>query len=470
MNCPGKEGTPLRKPQKIFLLLSLCLSVGLSLSFPAWPLSEGIRERTSERTLDLERYLFEVLKRNPSIEADRLQARAQWEDVRVTVGDQRMQITLSPSVERWTYYPNERSDQTLSMIFQQPLDFSGLYRAKERKALYAYRAALHDYGSTLNGTLGAAEQAYWKCLFAKRKIELLEKILEQRKKMLDLLELELKEKLITRLDVTKGRVNVGEVESSLAQIRGNYEEFLEELAGYVSGETIFPENPPIMPESLLSSEDLRENFGRNPDIRSARSNLDYTRMLYAIAKRENSLTVQLQGTYRIWTDYTYHYSDVEEGEWDLLLYVEVPISDGGKKKANIRKNRNLLEEAEKRLEAVEENVRAEYRKARAEWEGASANVSVLQRQKGYTEANLNDTWTLYQERLEDVLSLMDALEKDEEAKTQLLDAQLNMYLARAKLRQQKGSYLAEIAAREPERTKAFEEEEDHAPARKQADF
>ena len=226
-----------------------------------------------------------------------------------------------------------------------------------------------------------------------------------------------------------------------------------------------------MPESLLSSEDLRENFGRNPDIRSARSNLDYTRMLYAIAKRENSLTVQLQGTYRIWTDYTYHYSDVEEGEWDLLLYVEVPISDGGKKKANIRKNRNLLEEAEKRLEAVEENVRAEYRKARAEWEGASANVFGAATSEGiyrgesqrYLGPSIRNAWRTC------CLSWM-PLEKDEEAKTQLLDAQLNMYLARAKLRQQKGSYLAEIAAREPERTKAFEEEEDHAPARKQADF
>lgn len=418
-----------------------------------------------ERTLNLENYLFEVLKRNSSIEADRLQAQAQWEEVRVTVADQRMQVILSPSVERWTYYPNERSDRILSLIFQQNLDLSGLYRANERKAIYAYQAALHNYGSTLNSILGAAEQAYWKCLFAKRKIELLEKILEQRKEMLDLLELGLREKLITRLDVTKGRIKVTEAESSLAEARGNYLELLEELAGYAGREKILPENALDIPKCLLSSEDLRENFERNPDILSARSNLDYTRMLYAIAKKENSITVQLRGIYYLWTDYTYHMSDVEEGEWDLLLYVEVPLADGDKKRANIQKNRNLLEEMEKRLKAMEENVHTEYLKALAGWEKASRNVSVLERQKEYSEANLNDTWILYQEHLEDVIPLMDALEKDEQAKTQLLDAQLNMYLARARLWQQKGTYLVMVTEREAERTEAFGGE-DHASARK----
>ncbi len=459
MRCPRREECPLRKMRKFFLLLCL----GMEVSFLS--VMYVVPVEAQERTLNLENYLFEVLKRNSSIEADRLQAQAQWEDVRVTVADQRMQIILSPSIERWTYYPNERSDRILSLIFQQNLDLSGLYRANERKAIYAYQAALHNYGSTLNSILSTAEQAYWKCLFAKRKIELLEKILEQRKEMLDLLELGLREKLITRLDVTKGRIKVTEAESSLAEARGNYLELLEELAGYAGREKILPENALDIPKCLLSSEDLRENFERNPDILSARSNLDYTRMLYAIAKRENSITVQLRGTYHLWTDYTYHMSDVEEGEWDLLLYVEVPLADGGKKRANIQKNRNLLEEMEKRLKAEEENVCTEYLKALAGWEKASRNVSVLERQKEYSEANLNDTWILYQEHLEDVIPLMDALEKDEQAKTQLLDAQLNMYLARAKLWQQKGTYLVMVAEREAERTEAFGGE-DHASARK----
>ncbi len=437
------------------IAIFLCLGGIVLPGFWIFPLPGESRERV----LDLESYLAEVLERNPSIRADRSKALAQWEDVRITVADQRLQITLSPSVERWTYYPNERSDQTLSLIFQQDLDLSGLNRAKERKALYAYRKALHDYGSTLNSLLGSAEQVYWQCVFAERKIALLEKILKQRQEMLDLLELELREKLITRLDVTKGRINVGEVESSLATARGDHAGFLAELAGYVSGERILPGHIENLPEGLLSSKDLEESFEGNPDIRSARSNLDYTRMLCAIARKEDSLKVQLQGTYRIWTDYTYHFSDVEEGEWDLLLYVEVPLADGGKKRANIRKSIHLLEEAEKRLEAAEEEVRKNYHEARSDWESAVKNVAVLQQQQNYARENLDDTWILYQERLEDVLALMDALEKDEQAQTQLLDARLRMFIARAKAREQKGAYLARVSEREEEDFREFSEEE-----------
>jgi len=252
---------------------------------------------------------------------------------------------------------------------------------------------------------------------------------------------------------------VGEVESSLATARGDHAGFLAELAGYVSGERILPGHIENLPEGLLSSKDLEESFEGNPDIRSARSNLDYTRMLCAIARKEDSLKVQLQGTYRIWTDYTYHFSDVEEGEWDLLLYVEVPLADGGKKRANIRKSIHLLEEAEKRLEAAEEEVRKNYHEARSDWESAVKNVAVLQQQQNYARENLDDTWILYQERLEDVLALMDALEKDEQAQTQLLDARLRMFIARAKAREQKGAYLARVSEREEEDFREFSEEE-----------
>jgi len=426
------------------VLFLLFLSLGGFLLSGAF----GASGEPSGPRLDLESYLLEVVGRNPSAKADRFKAQAQWEDLRATVADQRLQITLSPSVERWTYYPDQRSDQTLSLIFQQNVDLSGLYRAQERKALYAYRKALHDYGTTLNSLLASAEQAYWQCLFAEEKIALLEKILKQRREILELLKLELQENLITRLDVTKGEINLGEVESSLATARGDLGGFLEDLAGYVAGARIFPAPMKDLPEGLLSSKDLEESFEANPNIRSAQSNLDYTRMLYAIAQRQDSLKVQLQGTYRAWTDYTYHYSDVEAGEWDLLLYVEIPLVDGGKKKANIQKNRHLLEEAAKRLEVAQEQARKEYRKAREAWKSAADNVEVLQRQQEYARKNLDDTLTLYRERLTDVFDLMDALEKDQQARTQLLDAQLNMFLARGKIREQQGIYLARISERE----------------------
>ena len=452
---------PLRKVREVFYALCLSL-VGLLVWLPLGAFGEP---EPRKETLDLESYLLKVVEHNPSAKADRFKAQAQWEDLRVTVADQRLQITLSPSVERWTYYPDQRSDQTLSLIFQQPLDLSGLYRAQERKALYAYRKTLHDYGSTLNSLLGSAEQAYWQCVFAERKIALLEKILKQRRDILDLLELELRENLITRLDVTKGEINVGEVESSLATARGDLGGFLEDLWGYAPGTKIFPAPMKDLSEGLLSSKDLEEDFEANPDIRSAQSNLDYTRMLYAIARRQDSLKVQLQGTYRAWTDYTYHYSDVEDGEWDLLLYVEIPLVDGGKKKANIQKNRHLLEEAAKRLEAARDQIRKEYRKARNDWESGANNVAVLQQQQEYARKNLDDTLTLYRERLTDVFDLMDALEKDEQARTQLLDAQLNMFLARSKMREQQGAYLARISEREAASLPELPEDE-HAGIRK----
>jgi outer membrane protein TolC len=128
--------------------------------------------------------------------------------------------------------------------------------------------------------------------------------------------------------------------------------------------------------------------------------------------------------------------------------VEIPLVDGGKKKANIQKNRHLLEEAAKRLEVAQEQARKEYRKAREAWKSAADNVEVLQRQQEYARKNLDDTLTLYRERLTDVFDLMDALEKDQQARTQLLDAQLNMFLARGKIREQQGIYLARISERE----------------------
>ena len=405
----------------------------------------GIEEKDVPpgRVLDLESCLLVVLGKNPSIEADRFKAQALREDARVVVANQKTNVSLSGSFERWTYYPDSRSDQTLSLVLRQNVDVSGLYRETERKALFAYRQALHDYAATINSVLSEAEQTYWKAFFARRKAVLLESVLEERRQALDLLELQLSQQLVTKIDVTKGRVNLEEGLLALEEARASEIQALEELAWYAGGERLVPlqERPDPVP-SLPGS--LEEALGNNPKLASARTGVDYSRTLLVLAAKGRAPTVQLQATYRLWTDYTYPYSDVEANEWDLLLYIDIPLVDGGKEKADVRKNILLVEESLHRLRAADDEIRLRYRQACEEWASATRKVEVLERQQRHTDENQSDIWTLFQERMKDTLALMDAFEKDQQAKTQLVEARLDVCLAEAKAREALGSYLERV--------------------------
>ena len=426
-----------RRLVPFLLLLALCLS----------GIAEG-GDLPSGRDLDLEGCLMVVLEKNPAIEADRFKAQALREDARVVVANQKTNVSLSGSFERWTYYPDSRSDQTLSLALRQNVDISGLYRATERKALLAYRIALHDYGATLNATLSAAEQAYWRSHFARRKVVLLEKILKKREEVLSLIELQLSQQLVTRIDLNKGRVNVEEARLALEEARSDEVLALERLAWYAGGERLVPLQATDPPSSLPG--DLEQALRENPKLASARSGLDHSRVLLAIAAKGRAPTVQLQATYRLWTDYTFPYSDVEEDEWNLLLHVDIPLVDGGKERADVRKHVNLIEESLRRLKSTDDEVRMLYRQACDEWSSATRRVEMLERQQRYTDETQSDVWILFQERLEDTLALMDAFEKDQQAKTQLVEARLKVCLAEAKAREALGGYLHRVPRGGPE--------------------
>lgn len=392
--------------------------------------------------LDLESYLLKVLETNPSIRADRLKAQALREDARLTVANQRTNVSVAGSVERWTYYPGRRSDQTLSLVLRQNVDVSGLYGATERKALYAYRIGLYDYAATINAVLAAAEEAYWKAGYARKKVILLEEIVEERLKALDLLELQLRQKLVTAIDRNKGRVNLEEGQLALEEARSAELLALEDMARYVGLSGFCPAEVPE--DAFGLPGDLATVLEANPQLASARTAVDYARAGLAVAARGRAPTVQLQGTYRLWTDYTSPYSDLEEGEWDLLLYVDFPLVDGGKVAADVRKNRNLVDEAIQRLRDGEDEVTLLYRQASQEWHSAMRKAELLKRQQRYAGENRESTWILFQERLKDTLALMDAFEKDQQAKTQLVEALLNIRLAEVKARKALGAYLDDV--------------------------
>lgn len=389
--------------------------------------------------VDVAGYLMKVLEMNSSIKADRLKAQALREEARLSVADQKTSLSLTGSVERWTYYPDLRSDQSLSLVLRQKVDVSGLYGATERKALHAYRIGLYDYAATINAVLASAEEAYWKSAYARRKVELLEEIVQERRKALELLELQLEQKLVTLIDVNKGRVNVEEGELALEEARAAELLALEEMSRYAGGDRVRPGDAPDDGSRLPG--DLDRALRENPQLASARTGVDYARSLLTIAAKGKAPAVQVQGTYRLWTDYTSPYSDVEEGEWDLLLHVDIPLVDGGKVDADVRKNRRLVEEALQRLKDSEDGVSLLYRQADKEWHSAMRKAEVLRRQQRHAGENRENIWILFQERLEDTLALMDAFEKDQQAKTQLVEALLNVRLAEVKARKALGAYL-----------------------------
>ena len=131
----------------------------------------------------------------------------------------------------------------------------------------------------------------------------------------------------------------------------------------------------------------------------------------------------------------------DRGEVVFRLDLTVPLSDGGRTRADRARAEELLRSAESSLEAAEASLMEEMELARSRWARAEALERSAGEQVSQAEEELRITRLMYEEGLGSQLDLITAQAEQQRARTEHLAAVKEMYLALVDMRRAMGLYV-----------------------------
>lgn len=400
----------------------------------AWPISPGFGE-----TLTLEVFLDRVLERNPDLESSFRDLRALYQSTLLAVTHQRPSLGLRGA--GWTLSGGDRDGYGyLQVALTQAFDLAGRYPLQERRALLAYAAGAAEHAEKVNVLLGEAEAAYWAAYMARLQVVLDEELLRQRRESLRIVEEKFRLELVPRLDVIRAAARLEQQRSLLVRAQADLKDAAARMAALAGGEAVMPvEGDPLVPRRKIDLDFARARKQRPDLIRLARQ-VELRRVEGELAAK--GLAPLLDGS----LGYT-ALADPEaaampdRGEVVFRLDLTVPLSDGGRTRADRARAEELLRSAESSLEAAEASLMEEMELARSRWARAEALERSAGEQVSQAEEELRITRLMYEEGLGSQLDLITAQAEQQRARTEHLAAVKEMYLALVDMRRAMGLYV-----------------------------
>ncbi len=247
---------------------------------------------------------------------------------------------------------------------------------------------------------------------------------------------------ITRTDVSQAEARLADARSNLATSRGqlaqserNYQEIVGQLPGDLAPPPALPNVPASLDEALVIA---REN---NPDLRSARFDEAAARRDVKTAIGELLPSLDLTGTLA-YADGDTSTSGFDGGEAAVGVSATIPLYQGGAAYAGVRQSQAAASQQLANIGAVGRSVDANTAIA---WSDLDVSRAAIVAQRESVRANAIALDGVQQEALAGVRTTLDVLDAEQElldARTLLIDAERNEYVAVVNLLVAVGSFTA----------------------------
>jgi NodT family efflux transporter outer membrane factor (OMF) lipoprotein len=240
----------------------------------------------------------------------------------------------------------ESSQLSLSAGYE--IDLFNKLSARSRAAEYNYQAAQHDLQSLYLSLSAQLADLYFLAIEQRMQLALADKTIAGHSDSLQRVEDRYRLGLVTALDLYQARQNLAAARAGRLNTQQTLtvaENALAILLGRYPGTQIFSEQsvipypPPQLPSGLPA--ELLQN---RPDIRAAFLRVAARDAEVAAAIAERFPSVNLAGSYGLsGSDLT---GTLIRGEfWNLLVKFSQPLLDGGRRKAEVERNRAVFAEA-----------------------------------------------------------------------------------------------------------------------------
>lgn len=346
---------------------------------------------------------------------------------------------------------NERSPFTLAAGYEVDL-WRRIADTADAGTLDAL--AMRDDVEAIAITLVAEVAEAWFDLIAvSAQVKLLREQLETNQVYLELIELRFQKGLASSLDIYQQRQQLVTTQSQVTVLEGTVallEGRLAILIGKpVTAISVTPSDAlPGLPGPVPGAGIPADLLERRPDVRAARRRVeaaDY-RVAAAVADRLPNLKLQASASPRSSAIADLFSSPL----WSVIAAVTAPILDGGRRKAEVVRNKAVVQERLMQYGHVLLQAMVEVENALASEARQRAYIAELEQLVELAGATLEQAQARYQQGLIDYLPVLSALQGKQRIEIQLLQAQRELLSFRIQLcRALGGTWTRELQAPEP---------------------
>lgn len=317
--------------------------------------------------------------------------------------------------------------------------------------------ALRDDVESIAITLSAeVAEAWFDLVSTHAQLKLLTEQLETNKVYLELIELRFQKGLASSLDIFQQRQQLVSTQAQVTQLEGSKRLLAYRLAILVGKPPqSLSMNPgdavPDLPGSVPGIGIPADLLERRPDVRAARRRVEAADHRVAVAVADRLPALRLSGSTGLNAPTLGDF--LTSPVWTLIASVAAPLFDGGRRKAEVQRNKAVVEERLMQYGQTLLQAMVEVESALANENRQLAYIEDLKQLVDLSTSTLEQARRRYQSGLIDYLPVLAALQSRQRAELSLLQARRSLLSYRIQLcRALGGTWTQELQESTPEPT------------------
>ncbi|MBI5360829.1 MAG: TolC family protein [Planctomycetes bacterium] len=280
--------------------------------------------------------------------------------------------------------------------------------------------------------LTAVSEAYYAILKADKDVEVTKSSLERAKQQMEKIKAKAEEGEAKKSDLLSAESMVAGLEYAI--VRAEYgAKIARERMNLLLGVPVNAKYLKPLPETAVISNDINAlittAIANRQDLKSAEIRIEYAKEGKKIALGEFLPTIMLQWDYN--SNRAGYISDLD---WQLYISGEMPVFEGGLKKAKVSEAESKIRQAETARNQLVKEIKFDVQRSALELNAVTESLKALQKQVESARATYELVQAEYNEKLSTNLEVLTANEALTNAEAQLEKENLNLEVAILKLK------------------------------------
>ena len=327
-----------------------------------------------------------------------------------------------------------------SVVVNQPVFMGGAITAANRMADISEKMATTSIDASEQNVLYDIDQAYWLVVSLKQKQRLAESYLKLVKKLDEDVNKMIKEGVATRADGLKVDVKVNEAEMTKTQVDNGLSlarMLLCQLCGIEISDrvTLVDESKDDLVVMQMNRYNKDMAMESRPELKLLSNAVELSEQTTAVARATMLPQVALTGGYLISNPNLYNgFEKKFGGMWNLGIMVRVPVLDWGDATYKVRASKIATNIARLTLDEAREKINLQVNQCDYRLREANKKLTTAQKNIQRAEENLRCANLGFKEGVMDATEVMAAQTAWLQAKTQKIDAQIDVCLGEAAMK------------------------------------
>ena len=337
---------------------------------------------------------------------------------------------------------------TASVMVTQPIYMGGSIVAANKIADLSEQLAANDMASRTQNVVYDVDNAYWTVVSLKHKQRLAESYLELVKRLSGDVHKMIREGVATRADGLKVDVKVNEAEMQLVQVDNGLslaKMLLCQLCGLpISGDIVLADEDKddVSSVETAAAADVSAALENRHELKMLENTVDISRQATRLVRAAYLPQVALTGGYLVTNPSLYNgFEKKFSGVWNIGVIVRIPVWNWFESTYKIRASKTATSMAMLELDDAREKVELQVNQSSFKVDEANKRLAMAKKNTEQADENLRCANLGFKEGVMDVTDVMAAQTAWLQARSQKIDADIDVKLTQINLKKVLGETL-----------------------------